>query len=140
MKEDIETKFHTIDLFVRSILDDITKNKKNFNIDDENYKKNYTTYMINRFVSMVDLYVPIVNEINMYGDIPKESHYTYFKQILPKRKHFFKYIKKSKDLSDNDKECICEYFECSMKDAEQYINTMTQDQINKIVKVYEHKK
>lgn len=124
------------DLF--DVLDDLTVHKTEFDSSNEEYRKQYPPFMVNRFVSMTELYIPIVNEVNMYPDIPKEAHHRYFSTILPKRKHFFKYIKKAKDFSQAEKELICEYFECSMNDADRYINTMSEDEIKQIIKVYKH--
>ena len=88
---------------------------------------------------MVDVYLPVVNEINQYSDIPKETHYRYYSSILPKRKHFFKYIGKKKDSTIEEKERIAEYYECSPKEAERYMDVLTSSQIKDIVKIYDRK-
>ena len=80
----------SVDLF--EILDDLTVKKKPFDRDNEEYVKGYPVFMVNRFVSMVDLYLPIINELNKYPDIPKSAHYRYLNQTLPKRKHWWKVI------------------------------------------------
>jgi hypothetical protein len=118
-------------------LNNLTLYKKEFDPNNDEQRKSYIPFMINRFISMTDVYVPIVNEINQYPDIPKETHYRYFSAVLPKRKHFFKYIKKKKDLNIEDKEKICEYFECSIKDAERFMNEMSLSQIKQIVSIYD---
>lgn len=121
-------------------LDNLTVKKTDFDPNNDEQVKSYAPYMINRFVSMTDIYLPLVVEINQYKDIPKETHYRYYSSILPKRKQYFKYIKKKKDVDIQDKEKICEYFECSMREAERHIRILSKEQIKKIVKVFEKKR
>jgi len=117
----------------------MTLKNEDVNFDNPEVKKGYQSYMINRFVSMSEMFVPIVNEINRY-DVPKEVHYQYYYNILPKRKQYFKYIKKSKDLEEQDKKYIAEYFECSMREAEGYINTMEDSEIKELLNIYKYGK
>ena len=116
-------------------LNDLTINKIDFDSSNDEQVKSYSQYMINRFVSMTDIYLPIVNEINQY-DLPKETHYNYYKNLLPKRKHYFKYIKKKKDINLEDKKLLCIYFECGLKEIENFINVLTEEQIEEILKIY----
>lgn len=117
-------------------LNNITLHKKEFDDNNQEVKTSYLPFLINRFISMTEVYIPIVNEINKYPDVPKATHYRYYKQIIPKRKQFFPYIKKPKDFNIEEKECICEYFECSLKDADRYIDTLSEEQIKRIIRIY----
>ena len=76
------------------ILKDLSYTKVPF---DPNLK--YSKFMVNRFVSMCEAYIPLVNEVNR-GNIPDIAHYNYFKILLPKRNQFFKYIGKQKQDKD----------------------------------------
>lgn len=118
-------------------LDDITKNKKDFDNDDHTRVKSYSPYMINRFFSMVDLYIPLVEQVNKFN-LPKETHYEYYKSILPKKKHYIKYLKNKKEKKDEEHiiKCICLYYEIGSKEAKQYRNILTEDRIESIVKKY----
>jgi hypothetical protein len=84
---------------------------------------------------MVEAYIPLVNEINRY-DVPKNTHYNFFYSTLPKKKHFFKYIKKSKEIDLEDKKCIAKYFEIGLRETEEYIKILEPDQIQKIIDVF----
>jgi hypothetical protein len=116
-------------------LNAMTKDNKELDFDDEEIKKNYNNFIINRFVSMAEAYIPLVNEINQY-DLPKSVHYRYFWSALPKKNHYFKYIKKGKDLDIDEKKYIAEYFEVGLKDAERYIEILNEQQIAEILKVF----
>jgi len=118
-------------------LKDITDRKRELDFTDDEVKRAYVPYMINRYVSMCEQYVPLVNEINKY-EVPLETHHRYYQDMLPKRHVFFGYIKKEKDLSLEDKKYICKYFECSMRDAEEYVRILTADQITELLNKYKY--
>jgi len=118
-------------------LNNLTVNKTEFDVMNDEMVKSYTPYMINRFISMSELYLPIVNEINKCQNIPKESHYTYYNTILPKRKQYFKYIKKKNEISESDKELLCKYYKVGPRQIDEYVNILTKEQIQIIVDKYQ---
>lgn len=76
--------------FLRSL----TETKEN--ILDETNIKDYSPYMINRFLACdVDL-VQLTNYLNLIPNISKEMHYKFLMNSIPKRKRYFKYIKTDK--------------------------------------------
>ncbi|MFW6272629.1 MAG: DNA polymerase clamp loader subunit A [bacterium] len=120
-------------------LNALTLKDKEVNFDNPEDRNEYKPYIINRFVSMSEVFIPVVNEINRY-EIPKEAHYTYLDSIIPKRKQYFKYIKASKDLTLEEKKYVAMYFEVGLKDAERYIKILSKDQIDEIINVYTYGK
>jgi len=115
----------------------LTEKNEDLDFDNEEISKGYQPFMINRFVSMAEVFIPIVNEINRF-DVPKEVHFNYLFSILPKRRQFFNYIKKKKDLSLQEKRTIATYFEVGMDDAERYIQLLDDSQIKEILEVYRY--
>lgn len=120
-------------------LNDLTLNNNELDFENEEVRKGYQPYMINRFVSMSEVYIPVVNEVNRY-DLPKSVHYRYYNSIIPKRKQFFKYIKKKKDLSLTEKKVIAKYFEIGLKEAEEYIQLLDEEQIKNILEIFKYGK
>lgn len=118
----------------------LTEKNEFLNFDDEEIKKGYNCFLINRFVSMAEVFTQVVNEINRFPDIPKETHFRYLFSILPKRKQFFKYIKKKKDLSQTEKIIIANHFEVGLTDAERYINILSEKEIKEILELYRYGK
>ena len=114
-------------------LNNLSEKKIEFNPEDH---KNYEPYMINRFVSMCDLFIPLVNEINRY-DVPKELHYKYYLNSIPKRKQFFKYISKKKDEHKENRKNVMKYFQCGSKDVVEYLKILTEEQLEEINKKFE---
>ena len=65
-------------------------------ISDED-KKSWSNYMVNRFLSMKMDWTELVNEVQKYQLKPKELYKVYI-DILPKKKHWLKYIKGDKSM------------------------------------------
>ena len=138
IKKDLtEEKNESLSLFDH--LNNLTENKTEYDPMNDVQTKSYEPYMINRYISMCDFYLPLVNEINKY-DIPKNVHYRYFLSSLPKRKQFFKYISKGKDVNKDDKEKIAKYFECGNREAEMYLEILSEDQVKTIVRKFDYGK
>lgn len=122
------------------ILKKITETKEDLDFDNEEINKAYDIYMINRFISMSEIFLPLVNEINKIPNIPKHIHYNFFRFALPKRKQFFSYIKKGKEVNKIEKECIMNYYEIGKKEVDIYIELLSENQIKRIVKKFDYGK
>lgn len=118
-------------------LDAITYTKEDLNFDDPQISKDYEPYMINRWLSMVEIYLVFVNDtVNRY-EMDKVSHFQFLKSSLPKQKVVrWDYIKKKKDLNIQEKKYIADYFEIGLKEAELYINMMEPKIIEKFLSIY----
>ena len=121
-------------------LKSLTERNEFVDFDNEEVRKGYQPFMINRFISMAEVFTQVVNEINRFSDIPKETHFRFFFSVLPKRRQFFKYIKKPKDLSQDEKLVIAKYFEVGLTDAERYINMLSEEEIKEILEIYKYGK
>jgi hypothetical protein len=118
-------------------LENITQHKTDFDIHNDEQERSYNKYMINRFISMCDIYIPFVNEINMY-DVPKDVHYNFYKNLIPKRKQYFKYIKGKKELDEDDREKICKFYKCGNKELDHHLRILTEKQIQHILDIYKN--
>lgn len=96
----------------------------------------FNCYMVNRFISMNPAYLELVNYVQTIPYDNKEQLYNVYKEYLPKRKMFFKYIKptkktKSKDLISN----ISKFFECGIREADEYISLLSKKDLSKILEM-----
>lgn len=135
-EEPSEDNYKSKDFTIFDILDAMTINKSELNFKDDTVKKVYDQYMINKWLSMCELLIDIVFEVNKMKNLTDEEHFTILSSLLPKSKFYFKYVKKSKDLSLEEKKYVAHYFETGLKKAEDYIRILSEDEIKGILSKY----
>lgn len=86
-------------------------------------KKSYSTYMINRLISMNHNFVEVVNELQQYyGSIGPRESYLFYSQLLPKGKQWTPYIKgKESAYEDWLVRLVCDHYEIGSAEAEGYL-------------------
>ena len=90
--------------------------------------------MIHRFVSMYGPYSSLVNELQLLNPLDKKAVYLCYKNILPKKKMFFKYIKSkvkqpNKELTDS----LIDYFKYSEREAKETLRFIDKDYLIEIL-------
>lgn len=113
-------------------LENITIHKRELN---EEELKTYSPFMISRFVSMSEIFLPYVNEINRFVLSP-ETHLRFMQGILPRRKMYFKYLSNKKKKDNFKIECLKRYFEISSREANEYLEILTNEQLKYITKKF----
>lgn len=129
MKENMK-KIELFD-FIRGMM----QNKSDFDFSNPEVSSNYDIYWINRWLSMCDLFIPIVSELNRLN-LPKEAHYNFLKDILPQKQVFLKYIKKVRDLSHEQKVTVAKHFNTNLKNAEPMIQLISDKELENIINIY----
>ena len=94
----------------------------------------FNSYMVHRFLSMNKDYLEIVNFVQDFPPQEKKSIYSIYKEYIPKNNKWNKYIKSkikqpNKDLVNH----IKDYFECSSKEAKEYIYLLDRPNISRIL-------
>ena len=98
----------------------ITTNKGPY-LGDEGWNN----WMINRYLSMDQDYVEVVNIVQKNTwQMKGEYLYNLYKDLIPKQYKFLKYIKPTKKVEYNQEEvdAVSTYFEVSKKQAKEYIS------------------
>lgn len=116
----------------------LTEKKLPFDPKDDDMVKGYNPYIINRFVSMCEAFILLVNEINKYPELSKKTHYDFFLSALPHRKQYFKYVKKEKDLTEEDIDYVANYFEVTPREAKEHIRVLDKETIATILGKYKY--
>ena len=100
-------------------------------------KKQWSNYMINRFLSMKMEWTDFVNEIQKLK-LDSYQLYVVYSSILPKGKQYLKYIKKKKGTiySKQVIQTFSEYFQISQSESEDYLNLLSKKQIRELVSKY----
>lgn len=92
----------------------------------ESDKKSFSSYMVNRFLSMAPQYLELVNLFQMYY-IPEltdnKATWLFYSYAIPKKKQFHKYIKKTKGEEYESWliDLLVKHFQVSTRQAEEYL-------------------
>ena len=85
----------------------------------------FNSYMIHRYLSMNMDYIDIVNYVQKINPQSKKQIYSIYREMLPKRKVYFKYVKNENKRNYQElAEYIADYLECSLGEADQYIDLL----------------
>ena len=112
------------------------RNWKDFNDED---KKNFNIYIINKALSFNPNYLNIVNLVQKYsaGQITQKEVFKIYFSLLPSKFRFYKWIKNKSEKKDKDKiEYLATHFECSKREAQDYLSLLDKKTINIIIKNY----
>lgn len=95
----------------------------------------WNSYMVHRFLSMNVSYIDTVNIAQKFQPTDKIGIYNFYKDFLPKRKIWNKYIKnKNKKDSKELSKIIANYLELGINEANSYIPLLNKGEINNILK------
>jgi hypothetical protein len=115
-------------------LNQITYEKQPWNSFTEEDKKSFEPYMIHRFLSMNPEYIEFVNLVQTFPYTDKEKTYNIYLYMIPKNKMFLKYIKSSKKTKQEKLlKHIASYYECSLGEAEEYIDILRESGVKNIL-------
>ena len=114
--------------------------KKHWNEFTEDEQKKFSPFIINRWLSMDNEFIEIVNYFQKYaiGTLESREVYKWYCDILPRGKRFNKYIKGKKDKKYDKElvEIISNHFECSKLQTQEYFELMDREEIKEILEMY----
>jgi len=127
-----EVEVQQTQIKVKTLFDHINaitqiQDKKYFDKLSDGDKKTWSNYMINRFLSMNPDWIEIISELDPLttgNQLKGEFVYKMYIDVIPKSRVFLKYIKGKKDTKYNKEliDLVKLYFECSKKEAVDYLN------------------
>lgn len=99
-------------------------------------KKTFSVYMINRYLSMNMDWIDVVAEVQPYiQKLPPEVVYKLYIDIIPKGRHYLKYVKGSNSGTNYESwlvELLAIEYECSQREAEDYLEILYKTKDGKI--------
>ena len=119
-----------------------TKKRRWEDFNDEE-KKSFNVFIINKGLSMNPNYLGIVNMIQNFTGLnqiisPKEVFNIYF-NLLPNNFRFYKWIKGEKTKKEKEKaEYLAMHFKVSTREAYDYLQLLDRKTINSIIKNYKN--
>ena len=115
-------------------LNEITVKKTSPNNFSQSDWDDWNSYMVHRFLSMNMSYIDIVNYVQNINPQNKKEIYTIYREMIPKRKVWNKYIKNqnkkdSKELSD----IIASKLSIGSNEASSYIPILEKEGVTEIL-------
>ena len=107
---------------------------------DESEQKTFSTFIVNRWLSMDKDFLEIVNFFQKYsiGLLEPKDTYKWYCDVLPKGKRFNRYIKGKKQVK-YDKDLIsvvCKHYETSKKECVEYIEMLKKSELISMLELY----
>ena len=91
---------------------------------EESWDK-FNSYMVHRYLSMDINYIDIVNYVQKINPTNKKQIYSIYREMIPKRKLWLKYVKNESKRNPEDLAAyVADYFECSLGEADHYIDIL----------------
>jgi hypothetical protein len=95
-------------------------------------EEGWNNWMINRFLSMNQDYIEVVNIVQKNTwQMKGEYLYNLYRDIIPKQYVYLKYVKSNtkQEYSIEEIEAVQQYFEVSKKEAKEYINILPKEEL-----------
>jgi hypothetical protein len=95
-------------------------------------EEGWNNWMINRFLSMNQDYIEVVNIVQKNTwQMKGEYLYNLYRDIIPKQYVYLKYIKSNtkQEYSIEEIEAVQQYFEVSKKEAKEYIDMLPKEEL-----------
>ena len=118
----------------------ITHKKKNWSEYTDTEQKKFSSFIVNRWLSMRMELIEIINQLQKYtiGLLSPRDTYRLYHGILPTQRTFAKYIKGKKE-DKYDKQLIsqiADHYLVSQSEAIDYIDLMPKDSCSSLLSMY----
>ena len=121
-------------------INQVLVHKKDWDSFSETDQKSFSPFIINRWLSMDEEFIEVVNYFQKYsiGTLEPREVYKWYSDFLPKGKRFNRYIKgkKSKKYDKELIDILVKYFECSKLHIEEYLEFLQKSELKEILEKY----
>ena len=121
-------------------INQILVHKKPWDSFNETDQKAFSPFIINRWLSMDEEFIEVVNYFQKYaiGTLEPREVYKWYSDFLPKGKRYNKYIK-SKTKKKYDPVLVnvmCNHFKCSKQQVGEYLELIHKEELRDILAMY----
>ena len=115
-------------------LKNLTGEKRDWDSFSDKERESFNPYMINRFLSMHEPFVELVNYVQTIPYTDKKKYYTVYCGLLPKQNVWLKYIKsKMQQPKIELVQALAKIYECSTREAATAVATLDNDVLEDIL-------
>lgn len=106
-------------------LKELTGKKRDWDSFSDKEKESFNPYMVNRFLSMHQPFIELINYVQTIPYTNKEKYYKVYCNLLPKQNVWLKYIKpKMKQPNKKLLETIASLYEVSTRQAASWVSIL----------------
>tara|TARA_A100001201_G_C4060499_1_gene192541 strand:- start:376 stop:678 length:303 start_codon:yes stop_codon:yes gene_type:complete len=83
-------------------------------------------------------WLQVVNEIQKYWELAPKNVYQFYIDVIPRSRTFLRYVKSKKKSKVEPwvMKHLTDYFECSTREVEEYLELLTKEQVTSIIMKY----
>ena len=101
----------------------ITVEKREWNSFTEEEQSNFNPFIINKALSFNKDYIQVV-EMAMVYPMPPQKLYEFYRDVIPKKPIWNKWIKGQVNFDEEELKFISEYFECSQRESKDIVTLL----------------
>ena len=121
-------------------INQILTHKKPWDSFNETDQKTFSPFIINRWLSMDEEFIEVVNYFQKYavGTLEPREVYKWYSDFLPKGKRYNKYIKSKKQKKYDPIliDIVCKHFQCSKQQMGEYLELIDKEELREILGMY----
>ena len=121
-------------------INQILVHKKPWDSFNETDQKTFSPFIINRWLSMDEEFIEVVNYFQKYTIEILEPGEVYkcYCDMLPRGKRYNKYIKSKKQKKYDPIliDVMCKYFECGKQQVDEYLGLIHKEELKQILEMY----
>ena len=111
-------------------LKELTGKKRDWDSFSDKEKESFNPYMVNRFLSMHQPFIELINYVQTVPYTNKEKYYRLYCNLLPKQNVWLKYIKpQMKQPNKKLLETIASLYEVSTRQAASWVDLLDKEYI-----------
>jgi hypothetical protein len=115
-------------------LKELTGKKRDWDSFSDKERESFNPYMVNRFLSMHQPFVELVNYVQSIPYTEKKKYYAVYCELLPKQNVWLKYIKsKMKQPTVELVSALADIMECSRREAANAVMILDNDHLEEVL-------
>jgi hypothetical protein len=110
----------------------ITVEKRDWSSFTEEEQSGFNSFIINKALSFNKSYIQVV-EMAMLYPMPPDKLYDFYKDIIPKKPMWNKWVKPNISWNDEELQLLAIYFECGTREVKDFIELLVDEEKNTIL-------
>ena len=110
----------------------ITVEKRDWSSFTEEEQSGFNSFIINKALSFNKNYIQVV-EMAMLYPMPPDKLYDFYKDIIPKKPMWNKWVKSNVKWDEDEIQVLATYFECGTREVKEFFEILSLEEKNVIL-------